>query len=642
MRADDESFKVFSRRAIVIGGLQIIGLCILGGRLAWLQIAQGSRYKTLSDKNRINIRMLKPTRGDIIDRFGVPLAVNVKSFQVMVIPEQTNSVEDSLKALSNFIEIDQETFDRTMEQVSRTPKFLPVMIKENLSWKEVATIEVNLTELPGLMIDRGETRNYPYGRATAHITGYIGAVSEKELKEQETPDPVLSLPGFKIGKTGIEKEYDERLRGKAGAAEVEVNVIGREVRELKRKQPEQGARVTLSIDAELQRYTQEVLARERSASGIVMDVHTGAVYALASHPSYDPNQFSGGIPHDIWNELLNDPALPLNHKAIAGQYPPGSTFKMITALAGLEKGVINASNEVYCPGFFKLGTDKFHCWKKWGHGKVNLVEALRESCDTYFYEASIDIGIEKIAEVAHRFGLGEKLNFDLSGERAGLMPDKKWKYGRYSRRWQHGETVIASIGQGYILATPLQLAVMTSRLVNGGYAVEPWITAFVGEENKTKENWPNMGIRKSHLDLIRKGMEEVVNNKKGTAYASRILEEDMEMGGKTGTAQVQRITAEQRRLGVKNEDLPWKQRHHALFVGYAPIDNPRYVASVVVEHGVGGSRAAAPIAKDLLIQAQLRDPAAMSFQPEYTGEQHLINGIIRPSAKPSASGGQGI
>ena len=400
---------------------------------------------------------------------------------------------------------------------------------------------------------------------------------------------------------------------------------------LKRKDATMGARVTLTIDAELQRFAHSTLSEHKSASAVVMDAHTGAIYALASYPSFDPTLFSRGIPSDIWQKFQSDPALPLTHKAIAGQYPPGSTFKMITMLAGLEKGVINPANKVYCPGFYHLGRDKFHCWKKYGHGKVNLEEALQKSCDVYFYEMAAEIGIDKIAETAARFGLGQEIGFDISGERSGLMPNKKWKYGRFGEKWHPGETVVASIGQGYILTTPLQLAVMTSRLVNGGYAVEPWITAQIGEYSFIRDVWPKMNVNEYHLRLIRNGMQKVVNHKDGTAYGSRILEEDMKMAGKTGTAQVRRITKEQRQLGTKNEDLPWEQRHHALFVGYAPYDNPKYVCSVVVEHGVGGSKTAAPIAQKLLLQAQLRDPASMKLQPE---KQSKFEGIIRPGTKP--------
>lgn len=625
-RKNRDQSKTYTRRAFLLGGLQFVGLGILGTRLAWLQISQGGRYKMLSDKNRINVRMLAPLRGQIVDRFGVPLAINVQNYRVLVIPEQTDDLEQSLRTLQNYIEVDENTIKRVLKEAKRTAKYLPVKIREDLNWEEVAKIEVNLPDLPGLTIDSGNIRNYPYGESTAHIVGYVGAVSEKEIGD----DPLLTLPGFKIGKTGIEKTFDKQLRGKAGAAEVEVNVIGREVRELGRKDALEGQRMTLSIDGEIQRFAQEILGAHKSASCVVMDAHTGAIYAMASSPSFDPNLFVRGMPSEIYQELLANEGIPLTNKAIAGQYPPGSTFKMITALAALEAGVINRNTTVFCPGYFKYGDSKFHCWRHGGHGKVDLKTALERSCDTFFYKVSLDVGIEKIAIMARRFGLGAELGFGLNEERPGLIPDKDWKRGRFGEGWHHGETIVTSIGQGYTLTTPIQLAVMTARLVNGGKAVRPVLAAYSGNKDLMQDNWPSLEISQNHLKQVLDGMEAVVNDKRGTAYSSRIEEPGMEMGGKTGTAQVRRITKEQRLKGVKNEDLPWEQRHHALFVGYAPLDKPKYVCAVVVEHGVGGSSTAAPLAKELLYKTQLRDPAATRLQPEENKAEEGVTPAFKP------------
>ncbi|GJL86113.1 MAG: peptidoglycan glycosyltransferase [Micavibrio sp.] len=612
MKKNQDSAKIFTRRSFVIGALQVSCLAVLGGRLAWLQVSQGARYKTLSDKNRINIKMLAPSRGQIVDRFGVPLAVNNQNFRVLIIPEQADDIPKSLRALQNFIEIEEEQIQKVLKQVSKTPKFVPVEIKDDLSWEDVARIEVNLPDLPGLSIGVGEIRAYPYGISTAHIVGYVSAVSKTEVHQ----DPVLTLPGFKIGKTGVEKRFDLDMRGKSGNAEVEVNVIGREVRELKRDASMTGKRVALTIDGELQRFSQNRLGQEKSASAVIMDAHTGAVYSLASSPSFDPNIFTKGLSAAMWEELLADPGHPLTNKAIAGQYPPGSTFKMVTAMAALEAGLITSHQTSFCPGHYEYGTDRFHCWKRGGHGTVNLIDALTQSCDVYFYEISTKVGIDKIAAMARKLGLGEKLDFDLKEERPGLIPDKGWKMGRFGEVWRPGETIVASIGQGYIQTTPLQLAVMTARLINGGYAVKPWMTGYVGDQLKVDPKWPKMDFNKWHLDLITKGMNRVVNHEKGTAHGSKIEESHMQMGGKTGTAQVRRITMKQRAEGVLNADLPWKSRHHALFVGYAPIHKPRYVCSVVVEHGGGGSSSAAPLARELLVEAQKRDPAATPLQVE--------------------------
>ena len=611
MIKESRSVRTFTRRAVFVGALQLCVVAVLGGRLAWLQIAQGARYRTLSDKNRINIKMLPPQRGQIVDRFGVPLAVNNQNFRVVVIPEQTDNVEKSLRTLQKLISIDEKKIQKVLGEVKKAAKFMPLEVKDGLSWDEVARVEVNLPDLPGLSIDVGDLRSYPFSEAAAHIVGYVSAPGKADVEA----NPMLTLPGFKIGKTGVEKKFDEEIRGHAGAAEVEVNVVGREVRELNRKESQPGRRVTLTIDGELQRFAHASLSIHQSASAVVMDVHTGAVYALASHPSFDPNVFSRGLSAATWEEMLANPGHPMTNKAIAGQYPPASTFKMITALAGFRTGKITPERTVFCPGHYQFGDTKFHCWKKGGHGTVNVVTALEKSCDTFFYQMSTEIGIDNIAATARELGLGSKLDFELSDERPGLVPDKNWKTGQ-GGSWQPGETIVASIGQGYLLATPLQLAVMTSRFVNGGFAVKPWITGYVGDRPGEKAPWPKMDMQDDHIALIKQGMERVVNIQGGTAYSSRIIEPGREMAGKTGTAQVQRITKAQRAAGVKNEDLPWHSRHHGLFVGYAPLANPRYACAVVVEHGVGGAVSAAPIAKDLLLEAQRRDPASAKMQPE--------------------------
>jgi penicillin-binding protein 2 len=617
MKKDVDSQQRFTRRAFVVGSLQVAFLAVLGGRLAWLQVAQGPRYKTLSDKNRISMRLLAPSRGQVVDRFGVPLAINNRNFRVQVIPEQTANLEKSLRELQKYIVLTEDEVQSVIKKAQKTAKFTPIEIKDDLSWEDVARVEVNLPDLPGLSIDVGEKRTYPFAAATAHVIGYVSAVSKSELGN----DPVLALPGFLSGKTGIEKKYDLDMRGKPGRSEMEVNVVGREVRELDRSESTPGGRVILTLDGELQRFTQNRLDQEQSASAVVMDIHNGAVYALASSPSFDPNAFTGGIGAAMWEELLADPGKPLTNKAIAGQYPPGSTFKMVTALAGLESGLLNSKKTVFCPGHYELGADKFHCWKAGGHGWVDLAEALSQSCDTFFYDVSTEIGIDKIAAMARKLGIGTKFDFELEEERPGLVPDKQWKLGYFGTDWQPGETVVAAIGQGYTLATPLQLAVMTARLVNGGKEVKPWITGYVGDKGTVEKEFPSLGFNKWHLDLIHRGMNRVVNHEKGTAYGSRIQQEGMSMAGKTGTAQVKRITKQQRLDGVKNEELPWKFRHHALFVGYAPVEKPRYACCVVVEHGVGGSSAAAPLARDLMIMTQQRDPASTPIRYEETAAQ---------------------
>ncbi|MFP4313347.1 MAG: penicillin-binding protein 2 [Alphaproteobacteria bacterium] len=606
MSKNTDKQKVFTRRAFVIGGIQAALLGVMGGRLAWLQVAEGGKYQTLADKNRINIKLLAPSRGEIYDRNGLTLATNTQNFRVLLIPEQTDDLEQSLQSLGGIIDLNDIHVKRALKKASKVAKFIPVEVKDDLSWEEVSKIEVNLPDLPGLSIDVGERRHYPGGESCAHVTGYVRSVTESEIKE----DKMLSLPGFKTGKTGLEKKFDVALRGQAGTSRMEVNVIGRQVRELSKEDAQDGQSIVTSIDKELQDFTFKRLSTEKSASGVVMDVHTGAVYACASSPAFDPNIFTRELPAERWEALLSNPGHPLTNKAVAGQYPPGSTFKMVTALAALEAGVIDKNTSFFCPGFYELGKDRFHCWKRSGHGRMNLISSLAESCDVYYYKIAVETGIEQIATMARKLGLGQGFDFDLPEERPGLVPDKDWKRGYFGKTWQPGETIVASIGQGYLLATPLQLAVMTARLVNGGKLVEPWMSLANPVYAKAqKQSWEILNVKQNNLDLVQRAMDAVVNSRHGTAAGSRIIQAGMEMGGKTGTSQVKRITRAQRLAGVKNEDLPWKSRHHALFVGYAPIEKPRYVASVIVEHGVSGSGTAAPIAKDLLIKAQEIGPS---------------------------------
>jgi len=604
MNRDMERHKEFSRRALILGAGKVLVFGTLASRLAYLQVFEQKKFQTLSDKNRISLRLLPAQRGEIMDRFGVPLAINRQDFRAFLVPEQSPDVQETITRLARLIPVsEEEKADILAEMKGRRP-FTPILVKENLTWDDMAKVELNLPDLSGVSMEEGQMRSYPLGAATAHIIGYIGRVSKAEL----TDDPVMSIPGFRIGKTGVENKYDETLRGEAGQIQAEVNVVGREIRELSHREGKKGHRLTLTIDSDLQMQCQQYIAREASSAAVVMDAYNGEVYALCSHPSFDPNLFSSGIPADMWEELLANPANPLTNKVISGQYPPGSTFKMITAMAGLESGAIDASTHVYCPGYYMLGNTKFHCWNKEGHGAVDVVAALRESCDSFFYEVGRRVGIEGIAKMARRMGLGEKLGFDVPGEGGGLIPDSAWKQKRYKQKWQQGETIISAIGQGYMLATPLQLATMTARLANGGQAVKPVLVRSIEEEGNKIPDWPETGFYRPHLDLVRKGMIAVVNDQRGTAYGSHIAEAPYSMAGKTGTSQVKRITLAQRDAGIKNESLPWKFRHHALFVGYGPVADPKYVTAVIVEHGVGGARTAAPIARDIMLAVQKRDP----------------------------------
>ncbi len=604
-KSDLERYQRFSRRSLLLGGLHGAIFIGLGARLGYLQVTQKEHYKTLSDKNRIGVKYLPVNRGSITDRFGVPLAVNEQDFRVFLIAEQAEDVDILIQKIRDFIPLSIREEKKIKKEIKRKRSFTPVMIKDGLSWEQVAKIEANLPYLAGISIDEGRVRAYPMGEASAHIVGYVGSVNSAEL----TDEPIMSLPGFKIGKTGIEKKYDKILRGSVGISQVEINAVGREIRELSRKEGHDGKRIELSIDAELQIYCQTRLAQEKSACVVVMDAKTGEIYAMSSSPSFDPNLFTRGISAEQWEELLSNPGKPLTNKTVSGQYPPASTFKMVTALAAFESGIIKPSHNVVCNGYIEVGSDKFHCWKAAGHGKVDVISALAESCDIYFYDIARQVGIDKIAKMARKLGLGQKLGIEIPSEAAGLIPDKHWKMGRFGQKWHIGETIVASIGQGYIQTTPLQLATMTARMVNGGYAVKPTLIHSIDGKKSRQKKYKYLGLNKKYLKLVIKGMSDVVNSKKGTANSSQITDKGFQMGGKTGTSQVRRITKKQRAEGIKNSDLPWKYRHHALFTGFAPTKNPRYICTVIVEHGGSGSKAAAPIAKDIIIKTKERNPA---------------------------------
>lgn len=604
MHRDSERHKLFSRRALMLGGGQAALLSALVGRMYYLQVIESQRYVTLADENRINFRLLPPPRGRIVDRLGEPMADNQQNYRVVIIPEQAGNVERTLDLLSLIVPLSGGERRRIRREVKRKRAFVPITVRENLDWSEVARIEVNTPDLPGILIDVGQSRNYAKGPETAHVLGYVASVSEKDL----TGDPLLELPGFRIGKAGIEKVYDLSLRGSGGSSQVEVNALGRVIRELNRQEGQPGNEVRLTIDSQLQHFITQRLGNE-SATVVVIDVHTGEVLSLVSSPSFDPNSFNTGLSQAEWESLISNPKAPLTNKAIVGQYAPGSTFKPVVALAALEKGVITADTKIHCSGSTKLGTSEFHCWKKGGHGTLDLRGAIEHSCDVYFYDVARRTGIDRIGAMARRFGLGGRLGLDLPGEKTGLVPSNKWKLGAVGTPWQLGETLIAGIGQGYILTTPLQLAVMTARLANGGHAVTPRLTmekiTETGNEPYPDEEAVSLGITPEHLALVMQGMDDVVNSPTGTARRSRIKEPGWAMAGKTGTVQVRRITKAERETGVlKNEDLPWKERDHALFVGYAPVDSPRFAVSVVVEHGGGGSSTAAPIAHDVLRETQ--------------------------------------
>ncbi len=598
MNRDKDKGKVLINRSFIMIVAKLVLLSVIILRLYYLQVYQADKYKMLADENRISTRLLIPPRGVIYDRNGVMIASNRQNFQAMIVAEQTPNVQKTLDEFKKIMPLSDDEESRIKRDLKRNRSFVPIKIKDNLTWDEVAKIQLNAPDLQGVYIDEGLSRDYPFGASMAHILGYVSSVSEKEAKADN--DPLLQVPEFKIGKAGIEKLFEKDLRGKGGSLKLEVNAYGRVMKEIERIEGVPGKALSLTIDSRLQEKAYQLFVeQEQSGAAIVLDVHTGEILAFVSAPSYDPNAMAKGLSGKEWKELVSNERNPLSNKAISGQYSPGSTFKTVVALAALESGIVKPQTRFFCSGKMQLGSHAFHCWRRTGHGPLNVVEALMHSCDIFFYETAQRIGIERIAEMARRFGLGKEINVGLDNEKPGLIPDKKWKLKRFGEPWQQGETVISGIGQGYILTTPLQLATLVARIANGGYAVKPTFTKLTDKAQIKK-----MDISSEFLDIVKQGMYNVVNVPGGTAYRSHFNINGQEMAGKTGSTQVRRITMKERQTRILRQDeLPWKYRDHALFIAFAPYDNPRYGVAVLVEHGGGGSSVAAPIASAILQEA---------------------------------------
>ena len=602
-RAENEASHLkLSRRAALLGGAQLLFMGGLAFRMQSLQLDQADQFRLLAEENRINIRLIPPARGEIFDRNGLRLAENVPSYRIVMVREDAGDVALVLDRLSQIIPMTQEDRESAIAELDRSAPFLPVTIIEDVSWDDVSKVSVNAPALPGITPEVGLTRVYPRGSDFAHVVGRVGRVSQKDLDALDDPDQLLRIPRFKIGKLNVEARSEDMLRGSAGTKHVEVNATGRVMRELERREGQSGANLQLTVDAKLQGYVQARLGEE-SAAVVIIDCENGDLVACASSPSYDPNLFIGGISSADYNPLLESKYRPLVNKTVQGVYPPGSTFKMITAMAALEDGLVGPDETVNCPGHLEVADRRFHCWKRAGHGAVDLEDSLKESCDVYYYDLALKVGIEKISAMANRFGLGVRHDLALSSVNRGLTPTKAWKARTRGNEWVIGDTVNASIGQGFMLASPLQLAVMSARIATGR-DVQPRLIKSVDGVEQPDGAGVAMGMDENNLRKMRRAMYEVVNSRQGTAYRSRIIADDMRMAGKTGTSQVRNITAAERAQGVtRNQDLPWERRDHALFVSFAPYENPRYAVSVLVEHGGGGSTAAAPIARDVMLQA---------------------------------------
>lgn len=583
--------KVFTRRALMLAGIKSALLSTLIGRLYYLQIMKTDEYKTFSDSNRIKLFLIPPLRGNILDRQGSILASNKNYYRILYDPEVSPSTSGlTIARLADLLEMGEEGYYHMLKRLKKHDARSALQLYEHLNWREVVKVEENSTDLPGISIDVGQVRYFPMGNIAPHIIGYLGPVSKAEIER----NPLLNHPDFKIGRSGVEKAFEDTIRGKAGVRKMEVNAHGLTVRELSREESIPGKNLTLAIDKRLQEFAGKRLEGQ-IGSVVILDVTTGEVVTMVSTPGFDPNEVTYGLSSGKWRDLMGDIEKPLINKAISNQYPPGSTFKLAVALAALKDGA-NPETMYYCPGFMQLGNHRFSCWKKEGHGNLNMRQAIKGSCNVYFFNLAKRLGVDKISEMALKLGLGREQKIGIEGEKNGLVPNRDWKEKKYKEAWQMGDTLNVGIGQGYVLATPLQLSVMTARIASGR-AVAPHL-----QEGKIGDNpFDRLDIPESHLDIVREGMFMVMNEQGGTAYRSRTDIEGFEMSGKTGTSQV---ISHKGLASLENLTAAQKKRmeNHAIFVGFAPFKNPKYSISVLIEHGGAGSAAAAPIGKDVMVE----------------------------------------
>ena len=601
-REEERRRTIFTRRAALLGVVQLGALGFLGHRLYRLQIEEGRRYATLAEENRVSARLFAPPRGRILDRRGDVVAGNRLNWRALLVAEQTADVTATIETFSRIVPLQDHEKARIERDIRRNRRFVPVILREFLSWEEMAAIEVNAPDLPGVSVDMGTTRIYPETEHLAHVLGYVGTPTEQDAGEEG----LVHLPGMRVGRAGLERFHDRVLRGRAGAVQVEVNAVGRVIRELDRREGIPGQDVQISVDTGLQKAIRNKI--DEGTTAVLLDARNGEVLAMATKPSFDPNIFNSGVSAAQWRQWTASRSTPLINKATNGLYAPGSTFKMVVALAALEAKVCRPGDIVHCPGHFDFGDTRFHCHKQSGHAGMNMRTAIAQSCDVYFYEMARRTGMDKIAAMSHRFGLGVDLDIELPGTRRGLVPTRGWRQAQ-GHPWNIGDTIVHGIGQGFYQLTPLSLAVMTARLATGR-AVQPHLTrAIAGQPLRggKPEDWPSLGIPEADLRVVREAMWAVVNGG-GTAGAARLPGQYGIMAGKTGTTQVRRVSREQRERGFNVANLPREWRPHALFVAYAPYDNPVFALSVIVEHGTSGSGAAAPLARDILVEAFQRLP----------------------------------
>ena len=621
--------QTINRRMFIIGAAKIIVFTGIIARLFSLQITETKKYLTLSDKNRLREWRLPPIRGEFLDYFGNIIAGNLKVYQLHVIPEEVEDFKYLMVRLKEILKIDNNEFKKIIKQKNKQKSWETLIISKNLTWEQFTKVNYFLHDLVGAKPVLSVSRDYPFDDNYTHVLGYVSEASEKDILNNEAIKS-KHVPGLKVGKTGLEKTFENKLIGTNGIQRYEVNAYGKRISQLEHTEGLNGQTIQLTIDTEIQKLCSELL-KNLSGSISVMDIYTGEIVAMQSSPSFDPNLFLFGINQDDWQLIRNNPLKPLVNKTLSGLYSPGSTFKPMVALSALENGIVDKNFKVNCTGKIEMYGQTYHCWKEKGHGVVNLKSAMKQSCDTYFYEIARKLGVDRLKETSTKFGLGKKvLNETFSNEKKGLIPDTKWKKNNLGKGWVIGETLITGIGQGYTQTTPLQLCQMTAQLANGGFKIYPKIIVeensknvedirVMMNENRKQLNKKNTGLQEAtellkvlikkeyeplfknvkNINLVREAMFASTNEVRGTSYSSRIEDPKYQFAGKTGTSQVKRITKADRELDLKTSEIPYNERDHALYIAFGPYKNPRYALSVVIEHGGSGSSAAAPIAKKL-------------------------------------------
>ena len=587
-----------NRRMFITGSLKFFVMIGLVSRLFFLQVKENKKYLTLSDKNRIREWKLAPVRGEFHDYFGNVIAGNFEAYQLHVIPEEVEDFRYVVYRLKDLLDLSEKEFKKILKKKKEIKPWETLIVSDNLSWKKFSKINNHLYDLNGVKPVISISRNYPFNENFTHLIGYVSQANQNDIEENEVIKKNF-VPGLKIGKTGLEKSFEKKLIGSNDIERYEVNAYGRRISQLEFQKGEKGKTLRLTIDTKVQQMANELL-KEKAGSICVMDIYTGSIIAMQSSPSFDPNLFVFGISQDDWQLIRNDPMKPLVNKTLQGNYSPGSTIKPIVALSALENGIINPNFTVKCTGKTEMYGQTYHCWKKKGHGFVNLRNGMKQSCDTYFYEVARKLGVDKLSETAKKFGLGNKVFGNLFGiEKKGLIPNTEWKKNALGKGWLLGETMITGIGQGYIQTTPIQLCLMTAQIANGGYKIYPKILVEDDKDYKPEDKFAPLYKNSKNIKIVHDAMFSSTNEVMGTSYKSRISDPKYQFAGKTGTAQVKRITEKDRELDLKTFEIPYEERDHALYVAFGPYKNPRYALSIVVEHGGNGSTTAAPMAKKL-------------------------------------------